>query len=492
MSLLLPLLWADAHNLAPHAVASPSLQSGAQEKVFVSRVDHDSRSVVAGSLFCCVRGQDHDGHDYAAAAVKSGASALLVERRLPLPVPQLVMEDVRRAMPWFAAAVLGNPSRHLRVVGVTGTNGKTTTVQLLCSIAASAGLNATPVGTLTGVRTTPESTDLQRRLAQEVAEGTDLVAMEVSSHALDQGRADAVRFDAAIFTNLTPDHLDYHQSMDDYFAAKTRLFDGRAAAAVINADDPWGQRLLAAEPTATPFSLAATTVLEETAQHSLFVWRGRQVRLPLAGDFNIANALAAAEAAIALGMEADVIAAGLASVPQVPGRMEIAIAASPTTPLVLVDYSHTPDGIEKVLASSRRLVGADGRLTIVFGAGGDRDRSKRPLMGTAAAAADHLVVTSDNPRSEDPRSIIDQILTGVDRDLRAVSIEPDRRSAIALALAEAGPGDVVVIAGKGHEATQTIGDQVLPFLDLTVAQEIHRALYPGEYPAPESRPGGGA
>jgi len=476
MSLRLNQLWADAHALAPHHVASPEGYPDSLDKVLVSRVDHDSRAVLDGSLFCCIPGSDHDGHDYAAGAVQSGASALLVERRLPLQVPQLVMPSVRKAMPWFSAAVLGNPARRLKVVGVTGTNGKTTIVQLLCSIAASAGLHATQIGTLTGVRTTPESTDLQRRLAQEVAEGTDVVAMEVSSHALDQGRADAVTFAAAIFTNLTPDHLDYHTSMEEYFSAKARLFDGRAATAIINADDPWGQRILADHPDARSFSLAATTVLEETAIHSTFVWNGREVRLPLAGDFNIANALAAAEAAAAIGVDPDVIVAGLSNAPQVPGRMEIAIAASDFTPLVLVDYSHTPDGIEKVLASCRRLVGIGGRLAIVFGAGGERDRSKRPLMGTAASAADLVVVTSDNPRSEEPMTIINEVLTGVSAEGPHVMVEVDRRDAIAVALERSRPGDVVVVAGKGHESTQTIGDQVLPFLDLTVIQDLHRSM----------------
>lgn len=443
------------------------------DDVAVTSLQHDSREVEPGSMFACFSGATFDGHDYAAQAIEDGAVAVLTERRLPLAeaVPQVVVADVRRTVPWLAHVVSGEPSAHLDVVGITGTNGKTTTAQLITSIARHAGRRAEVLGTLTGVRTTPESPALQRTLAGFVTDDIDVVTMEVSSHALDQHRADAVRFAVALFTNLTPDHLDYHLTMENYFEAKARLFDGRAAHAVINTDDPYGARLAERVPDAVRISRNDLTITEQHVDRSVFEWRGHTVTLPLAGPFNVDNAHAAAETAVLLGFTPAEAASGLSSVEQVPGRVEI-VPGPPGSPLVVVDYSHTPDGIDKVLAALRPLVPTDGRLAIVFGCGGDRDKKKRPLMGAAAVAADRIIVTSDNPRSEDPMQIIADILPGLEAAESEPIIEADRRAAIAAALIGAEANDVVLIAGKGHETTQTIGDRVLPFDDRVVAAAL--------------------
>jgi len=444
--------------------------SDAADGVGVRSIEHDSRAVGSGSLFACYSGATFDGHDYADQAVSAGAVAILAERPLALrsKVPQIIVDDVRRTAPWLAHVLSGEPSSQLAVVGITGTNGKTTTAQLVTAIARHSGRRAEVLGTLTGVRTTPEAPELQRTLAGFVESDVDIVTMEVSSHALDQHRADAVQFAVALFTNLTPDHLDYHLTMDNYFEAKARLFDGRAVNAVINIDDPYGAQLAAGVPGAVAVSRADLTITEQRVDRSVFVWRGQTVTLPLAGPFNVDNAHAAAETALLLGFTPGDIAGGLSSIDQVPGRVEI-VPGPPGSPLVVVDYSHTPDGIEKVVAALRPLVPANGSLVIVFGCGGDRDTAKRPLMGAAAAAADRVIVTSDNPRSEDPMAIIDDILPGLADSGVEPTVEPDRRAAIAAALDHAGADDVVLIAGKGHETTQTIGDRVEPFDDRLVA-----------------------
>lgn len=447
--------------------------SDPSDDVSVRSIEHDSRSVQPGSLFACISGGTFDGHDYAAQAVESGAVAVLAERSLTLPatIPQIVVADVRRTVPWLAHVLSGEPSSRLAIVGITGTNGKTTTAQLVTAICRHAGRHAEVLGTLTGVRTTPEAPELQRTLADFVADDVDIVTMEVSSHALDQHRADAVQFAVALFTNLTPDHLDYHLDMDNYFEAKARLFDGRAGNAVINVDDPYGAQLAARVPGAIELSRRNLKITEQHVDRSVFEWRGETVTLPLAGPFNVDNAHAAAETAILLGFMPAQIAAGLSAVDQVPGRVEI-VPGPPGSPLVVVDYSHTPDSIEKVLAALRPLVPSGGSLAIVFGCGGDRDKAKRPLMGAAAAAADRVIVTSDNPRSEDPMQIIADILPGFEATDVEPTIEPDRRAAIAAALDGAQAADVVLIAGKGHEITQTIGDRVEPFDDRVVAAAL--------------------
>lgn len=444
----------------------------------VTATAHDSRAVGPGTLFCCIPGERADGHDFAPAAVAAGAVALLGERALPLDVPQVLVPDARAATGPFAAEVAGHPSRRLRVVGVTGTNGKTTTTHLLRSVLEAAGWPTGVIGTLSGVRTTPEAPDLQGTLAAMADDGLAAVAMEVSSHALALHRVDGTRFAVAAFTNLSRDHLDFHATMEDYFQAKARLFEPAfSGAAVVNLDDPHGRLLrdAAAVPT-TGYSMADASDLELGPTSSAFTWRGQRVRLPLGGRFNVSNALAAATAAALLGADPATVAAGLAAAGPVPGRFEAVDAGQRFT--VLVDYAHTPDGIEQVLAAARELAPAPARVVVLIGAGGDRDPSKRPAMGAAAAAgADLVVLTSDNPRSEDPGAIIADVRRGVPETAPLV-VEPDRRQAIAAAVAAAGPGDVVVLAGKGHETTQTTGDRVVPFDDRVVAREELERLAP--------------
>jgi UDP-N-acetylmuramoyl-L-alanyl-D-glutamate--2,6-diaminopimelate ligase len=443
--------------------------------VEVTGVTHDSRQVRAGSLFCCIPGRTADGHDHAPAAVAAGAVALLGERPLDLAAAEVVVPDARAAMGPVAAAFHGHPSRAMDVVGVTGTNGKTTTTLLLQAILDGSGRRTGVIGTLSGARTTPDAPDLQARFAELRDSGHDAVAMEVSSHALALHRVAGTRFRVAVFTNLSRDHLDFHESMEDYFAAKARLFEADLSeAAVVNADDPHGTLLArAATIPTTTYSLAEVEGLEVGATTSTGTWRGHRLVVPLGGAYNVANALGALHAAVALGVDEAAAVAALAEAPPVPGRFEPIEAGQPFK--VVVDFAHTPDGLENVLSAARSAVG-DGRVIVVFGAGGDKDREKRPMMGEAAARlADVVVVTSDNPRSEDPRAIVDEIVagTGGRGDVR---IEVDRRTAIELAVREARPGDLVVVAGKGHETTQTIGGSVLPFDDRDVTREVLDSL----------------
>lgn len=448
------------------------LPEGTTDDVVVRSIDYDSRAVGAGSLFCALPGEHTDGHDHAAAAVRGGAVAVVVERLLDLDVPQIVVPDARAAMGLLASEFFDHPSRRLDVVGVTGTNGKTTVVHLLAAILEQAGRPTGVLGTLTGARTTPEAPDLQARLAEWAASGHSAVAMEVSSHAVELRRIDGTWFTAAVFTNLSQDHLDFHGTMDRYFAAKARLFEpDRAAMGLVNRDDPWGRRLLgqiAIPAVAWSAEDVADVVLR--ADGSTFTWRGRQVRLALAGRFNLANAVAAAETALALGLGPEQVAAGLSRAQPVTGRFEPVGGGDVG---VLVDYAHTPDGLEQALGSARELT--SGRLIVVFGCGGDRDREKRALMGRVAdRGADLMVVTSDNPRSEDPATIIDAVLAGVERTEDLV-VEADRGRAITAAVAGADPGDLVVVAGKGHETTQDLGDRVIAFDDRVVAAAALRA-----------------
>ena len=442
----------------------------------VTAITHDSRAVTPGALFCCVPGATADGHEFAAAAVAAGASAVLCERALPVDATQVVVPSVRAAMGPAAAAFFGHPSRRLAVAGVTGTNGKTTTTHLLAAVLRADGRPTEIVGTLSGPRTTPEATDLQARLAALADGGTTAVAMEVSSHALVQHRVDATWFEVAVFTNLSQDHLDFHGTLDDYFAAKASLFTPeRVGVAVVNGDDPWGRRLLDAISVPTrPFTLADAVGLEVGPVSSTFSWEGQRVHVRLGGTFNVANALAAANAARELGAAPDAVAAGLSSVTTVPGRFETVDVGQPFT--VVVDYAHTPTSLEQVLLAARRATAGDGgRVLVVFGCGGDRDTGKRPAMGEVATrVADLAVLTSDNPRSEDPLAIIDAVRSGSVRP-EVLVVEPDRRAAIALALDRARPGDVVVVAGKGHETTQVTGESVVPFDDRDVVRaELER------------------
>ena len=442
--------------------------------VDVTSITRDSRAVVPGALFCCIPGGTVDGHAFAPEAVASGAVALLTERQLDLDVTQAVVDDARVASGRAAAAFHGHPSRAMEIVGVTGTNGKTTTVWLLRAIFEAAGRSSEMIGTLTskpgGPPTTPDALELQRQLADLRDRGVTSLAMEVSSHALAQDRVEGTQFKVGVFTNLSRDHLEFHETMEDYFAAKARLFEpGRSDIAVVNADDPRGRLLADAAriPTRT-YSLSDVTDLR-VGMTSTGTWRAHELVVPLGGPFNVSNALAAATASLELGIDEATIVRGIAEAPAAPGRFERVGTGQPFT--VIVDYAHTPDGIEQVLRAARDLID-EGQLTIVFGAGGDKDRGKRPEMGAVAGRlADVVVLTSDNPRSESPEAIIDEIRAGVDGRAYVI-VEPDRRAAIELALARAAAGDVIVVAGKGHETTQTIGDQVIPFDDRSVVEDL--------------------
>lgn len=458
---------------------------------------HDSRQVGPGWLFCCVPGHQVDGHDFAADAVAAGASALLVERWLNLDVPQARVGSVRAAMGPAAAAVHEYPSDRLDVVGVTGTNGKTTTTYLLEAAFGAAARGTGVVGTVEtrihgraqpGLRTTPEGTDLQRLFAQMHARGVDAVAMEVSSHGLDLRRVDGTRYAAAVFTNLSQDHLDWHGTMDAYFAAKARLFTPHLSErGIVWIDDDWGRQLarLATVPVATYGSSADADARLVAVDADLGGTRLRlagpavagprrevEVETPLLGAHNAANAAAAFLAARAVGVSVEAAATGIAACGGVPGRLERVAGAQPFT--VLVDYAHTPDALAAVVAALRSLLASGARLHLVIGSGGDRDRGKRRPMGAVAARADRAILTSDNPRSEDPEQILDELAAGAHQhaDNATVVREPDRRSAIAAALAEAADGDVVLIAGKGHETGQEFADHTVPFDDRLVAAEL--------------------
>jgi UDP-N-acetylmuramoyl-L-alanyl-D-glutamate--2,6-diaminopimelate ligase len=443
----------------------------------VRSVSYDSRTSVAGALFCCVPGEHADGHEFASAAVDAGAVALLCSRPLALDVTQVRVRDVRAAMARVAAAFHDHPSRRLEVAGITGTNGKTTTAHLLQAVLEADGRRTGLLGTLSGTRTTPEAPDLQAQFARWRDESYRSVAMEVSSHALEQHRVDATWFSVAVFTNLSQDHLDFHGTMEAYFQAKARLFTTASTAkAVVNIDDPHGRLLAdAAQVPTRVYSMADAVDLEIDPRGSTFGWEGERVRLQLRGALNVANALAAAAAARELGVGPASVAAGLGSVASVPGRFEVIDAGQPFT--VVVDYAHTPAGLEHLLADARRNAQPGGLVLVVFGCGGDRDREKRPLMGAVAARhADQVIVTSDNPRHEDPDAIIAAIRAGVagatgDDAVTAPVFETDRRAAIRLAFDRARAGDVVVIAGKGHETTQVVADREIPFDDRTVARE---------------------
>ena len=459
--------------LAEAGELDASLSEGGGASTEVTSVVHDTRSVGSGALFCCVPGARVDGHDLAGAAVGRGAVAVLVERPVDAGVPEVRVRSVRDALGPVADAFWGHPSRDLHVLGVTGTSGKTTTTHLLASIGEAHGWATAVIGTLTGPRTTPEAPELQALLAEELAAGRSAVAMEVSSHALALGRVRSTRFAVAVFTNLSHDHLDFHRDLEDYFEAKAELFTpAYAERAVVNLDDPYG--VVLAERAAVPiegYSMADAQDVEVEAGRSRFTWRDTRIELSLGGRFNVSNALAAATAAAGLGIDIGTIATGLAAAPPVPGRFE-AIDEGQTF-AVLVDYSHKPGALASALSAARETA-AGGRVILVFGAGGDRDASKRPEMGEVAARlADRVLLTSDNPRGEDPLVIIEAVRSGMERTA-GLAVEPDRGAAIAQAVAEAGPGDVVVIAGKGHEATQVVGDEQLAFDDRVVAREALR------------------
>jgi UDP-N-acetylmuramoyl-L-alanyl-D-glutamate--2,6-diaminopimelate ligase len=457
-------------------------------RVEIADLAYDARRVTTGALFVCVPGHKADGHEFAPQAIANGAAALIVERPLEVPVPQLVVRDAREAMALAADAFFGHPTRELEIAGVTGTNGKTTTAFLLFSILAAAGRRPGLLGTIenriggerrAATRTTGEAIDLQRTFREMLDAGDRSCALEATSHGSALKRLLGVRFRVLVFTNLSQDHLDFHGTMDEYFDAKRRLFtetdlDGHRPRAAINVGDEHGRRLAAELRTLgeqpVEFSLVDAAGSEITPAGSEFSFHGLDLKTRLVGRFNVENVLGAVAAAQLLGIDDDAIAAGVAHLAGVPGRFEAVDEGQPFA--VLVDYSHTPDALGSLLTEARSL--AEGRLICVFGCGGDRDRGKRPMMGEIASRlADQAIVTSDNPRSEDPNAIIEEILGGI---VRPVDVEPDRAAAIGRALSEAREGDVVVIAGKGHEQGQEFADRTIPFDDRDVAREELRRL----------------
>jgi UDP-N-acetylmuramoyl-L-alanyl-D-glutamate--2,6-diaminopimelate ligase len=466
-------------------------KSGDPDAVDIAGVEHDSRRVSPGALFCCLVGQRTDGHSYAREAVEMGAVGIVREHEVG-PLPRQVVQlrvapgKGRASMARLAAAFYGHPASSLLMAGVTGTNGKTTVTHLLGAILEHAGHPTTVIGTLTGVRTTPESTDLQRILAaardEHPVSARPAVAMEVSSHALAQSRVDAVQFDVAVFTNLSHDHLDFHGSMEAYFEAKATLFEPeRAKIAVVDSDDPWGRRILRrARIPAVAVTREAVSDVTLRLGTSAFTWRGYRVVVPLTGLVNVKNAQLAAEAAVALGLPPGAAAEGLSAAGPVVGRMEV-VGSGALGFSVLVDYAHTPAALEAVLAEAGRMAAeGGGRTIVVFGCGGDRDPLKRPLMGAVAArSADVVVVTSDNPRHEDPGAIVEDVLRGIVTAEARLVVEPDRRTAIEAAIELARPADVVLVAGKGHETVQEVGDQRLCFDDHVVIAEALAARASG-------------
>lgn len=450
----------------------------------LSDVTHDSRGAGPAVLFVAVRGAQHDGHDFVATAVTSGSPAVAVERPIRIDAGVIVVDDTRAVMGAMAAEVHGDPSHHVSVIGVTGTNGKTTVTHYIESLLASAGRVVGLIGTvdtrvgstvIPSVRTTPEATDFQRLLARMRDLGAEVIATEVSSHALEMNRVSATRFSVAAFTNLTQDHLDFHGTMDAYRAAKERLFrEYEVGTAVINVDDPVGADIAGWATMPTILVGGGGSVRAENVETSL---HGTSfdlvtpegtfpVRSGVVGAFNVENAMVAIGCCLALGMGLHEIVVGLGELGVVPGRFEQVSGEDAVH--VIVDYAHTPDGIHEAISVARAIGG--GRVIAVVGAGGDRDRDKRPLMGRAAGEADLAVLTSDNPRSEDPDQILSQVAAGaVDAE---IILEVDRHRAIEQAIGAAQPGDVVLILGKGHETGQEIGDRILPFDDRQVAREI--------------------
>ncbi len=451
----------------------------------VSDVTHDSRDVGAGSLFAAVRGFVTDGHRFIGEALAAGAVALCVEDETAVPIGRaaIVVPSVREVLGRLASKVHGDPSSTLRIVGITGTNGKTTVAHLIESITAAAGIQQAIIGTVGAringkpfpiERTTPEATDFQRLLAAMVGFGVDIASVEVSSHALTLGRVDGTLFEIGAFTNFSQDHLDFHADMDEYLAAKRSLFD-RCRIGVIWVDDAAGRNI--ASEASIPIVRAGTGDDADVRGRAITValdgstfdisgpGGGARVHLQLPGRFNISNALVAAACTNALGIPWDTIADGIGRVTSIPGRFEIVPTERDFT--VVVDYAHTPAGVESMVSAARELA-AGGRVIVVAGAAGDRDQAKRPLIGAAAATADIAVITSDNPRSEDPETIVAEVAAGAGND--AITVV-DRRHAIGVAFGLAVGGDVVLILGKGHERSQEVAGELLPFDDRQVAVE---------------------
>jgi UDP-N-acetylmuramoyl-L-alanyl-D-glutamate--2,6-diaminopimelate ligase len=445
----------------------------------ITHVDIDSRECVAGSLFFAMPGSSSDGAKFAKDAVGRGALCVIASAPIDVAAPVVVVPSTQLSAlcAHASAAVVGHPETKTRLVAVTGTNGKTSVTTIVADLARALSWNGANIGTLTNERTTPAAPELFRTLASLV-EGFDpavqhsVVAMEVSSHAMSQHRVDGLEFTVAAFTNLSHEHLDYHGSMEEYFVVKSRLFTSEhSQRAVIWDDDTYGERL------ATSTTLPVTRVsrrdaaeVETSLKGTTFFWRGHLVNSALLGDYNVDNALIAMTIMSVLGADDAAIAAAMGEVGPISGRFDVVRGTDAT---VIVDYAHTPEGLRRLLEDVRAMM-PEGRIITVFGCGGERDRAKRPEMGLVASTySDVTIVTSDNPRSESPESIIDAIMSGVASGANVVR-DADRRSAISRALDETAPGDVVVVAGKGHETTQTIGDLTVPFDDRVVARELLR------------------
>tara|TARA_Y100000768_G_scaffold208605_1_gene157125 strand:- start:1822 stop:3228 length:1407 start_codon:yes stop_codon:yes gene_type:complete len=448
---------------------------GEINEVEVHGLSYDSRLTTSGDLFFCFQGEKNNSHDFAYDAIKGGASALIVEREIDIDFPQVISPTSRKMMSEIAEIFYNFPSEEITTVGVTGTNGKTTTVNILSAIAEVAGKKTKTIGTLTGQLTTPEAPDLQRQIRESIENEVSFLAMEVSSHALLQNRISGMTYDAAVFTNLSLDHLDYHGDMESYYKAKSLLFTPtHSKLAVINVDNEFGKRLMKeVEIPQVSFSLNDIEIIEKTLIKTTFRWKEQIINLKLPGVFNLENALAAAVTAEALGFDREIIVKGLESAKGTLGRFEL-LKHRDGEPYIIVDYCHTPDGLEKILLSINELL-TNARTHVVFGCGGDRDTTKRAQMGMISEThATNVYLTSDNPRSEDQMGIINDILTGID-DAERVYVNPDRREAIFYAVNSAKEGDVVLIAGKGCEPYQEISGTQFPFLDSDVGREALEA-----------------
>jgi UDP-N-acetylmuramoyl-L-alanyl-D-glutamate--2,6-diaminopimelate ligase len=458
-------------------VADLAIESARNVGVFISGVTQDSREVQPGDLYCCVSGEFFDGHAFASDAIAAGAVALLVDRDiadLPDDVALIRVKNVREVLGYVAHKVFGEPSTSLTIVGVTGTNGKTSTTAMLSAILSHAGFSVHTLGTLTGERTTPEALDLHAIFRQCVTDEVSHVVMEVSSHALALHRVSGVMFDLAVLTNVGRDHLDFHGTEEAYFAAKAKLFDPRQSLrGVVNIDDARGRLLCDVQPIEmTTFSMGDISDMVVEVDHVRFVWRNEVVEVPLGGIFTVMNALAAITSATVMGVDIKVAAKGLTTLSPITGRFES--VPNSVGIGVIVDYAHTPEGLSVLLETTRTLTRE--RVILVFGCGGDRDQGKRPLMGRIASElADVVVITSDNPRGENADGIIDEIVAGISGSHHAEIVrEVDRSQAITSAISLAKHGDIVVLAGKGHELTQEVGGVQFPFSDVEKARDALR------------------
>jgi UDP-N-acetylmuramoyl-L-alanyl-D-glutamate--2,6-diaminopimelate ligase len=470
------------HSVSPLSVDGLIMHADMVAKIHgdknrvISGITQDSRNVEPGDIFCCVRGESFDGHVFVTDAISRGAVAVLSEKfdeSIDPSIAQVVVGDVRAVLGRVASAAFRHPASSLIIVGITGTNGKTTTASILETLLSARGSRVYVIGTLTGTRTTPEAIDLQALLRDFVDEGIEYVVMEVSSHALQQHRVGGILFDLAIFTNLGHDHLDFHGDMENYFAEKSKLFGSEVAKqALINSDDTYGLRLLdAADIPAVNFSLSNVSDIDICLEKISYKWNSVEIKIPVGGSFAVTNSLAAISAASILGLTNDEIVIGCCHIVTVAGRFEVVSGDGDID--VVIDFAHTPEALQGLLISARQITRA--RLVVVFGCGGDRDQAKRPLMGDIASRlADTVIVTSDNPRNENPEMILAHIVSGAKANSDNIVSIVNRDEAIHSAILKAQNGDMVVIAGKGHEMTQESLGNFVPFSDVAVAKDALR------------------